>query len=48
MVGPLLVGVVADAFGLGASSVILGVLLLVGVGLIVATVGETISDPVHQ
>ncbi len=47
MVGPLLVGVVADAFGLGASSVILGVLLLVGVGLIVATVGETISDPVH-
>jgi len=41
MVGPLLVGVSADAFGLGTSSVILGVLLLVGVGLIVTTVGET-------
>lgn len=44
MVGPLLVGVTADAFGLGASSIILGVLLLAGVGLIVGTVGETIGD----
>jgi MFS family permease len=44
MVGPLLVGVIADAFGLGTSSIILGVLLLAGVGLIVGTVGETIGD----
>ena len=44
MVGPLLVGVVADAFGLGTSSMFLGVLLLAGVGLIVMTVGETIGD----
>ena len=44
MVGLLLVGVVADAFGLGTSSMFLGVLLLAGVGLIVMTVGETIGD----
>ena len=43
MVGPLLVGVIADAFGLGTSSIILGVLLLIGVGLIITTVGETIG-----
>lgn len=48
MVGPLLVGVVADAFGLGTSSVILGVLLLIGIGLIVTTVGETIGDPTNK
>jgi len=43
VIGPLLVGVIADAFGLGASAVILGILLLGGVALIVSTVGETIT-----
>lgn len=41
ILGPLLVGWVAAAIGLGASAAALGVALLVGVGLIVLTVGET-------
>ena len=44
MIGPILVGVIADSFGLGASAVVLGVLLLVGIVLIVTTVGETGTD----
>ena len=44
MIGPILVGVIADSFGLGASAVVLGALLLTGVVLIVATVGETGTD----
>ena len=43
MVGPLLVGVVADSFGLGTSAFSLGALLVVGVVLITTTVGETIG-----
>jgi MFS family permease len=41
ILGPLLVGWVAAVIGLGASSAALGIVLLVGVGLIVFTVGET-------
>ncbi|MEM7322438.1 MAG: MFS transporter [Actinomycetota bacterium] len=41
ILGPLLVGWIAAAIGLGASAAALGVVLLVGVGLIVVTVGET-------
>ncbi len=41
ILGPLLVGWVAAVIGLGASSAALGVALLIGVGLIVLTVGET-------
>jgi len=47
MVGPLLVGVAADAVGLGWSSIILGVVLLCGLGLIVGTVGETVGHEAH-
>ena len=39
--GPLLVGWVAAGFGLAASAAALGLVLFVGVGLIVVTVGET-------
>lgn len=39
--GPLLVGVIADAAGLGTAAVVLAVLLMVGIGLIIKTVGET-------
>lgn len=41
ILGPLLVGWVAAAIGLGASAAALGVALLIGVALIVWTVGET-------
>lgn len=41
ILGPLLVGWVASVIGLGAASVSLGVALLLGIVLIVLTVGET-------
>lgn len=41
ILGPIVVGWVAATVGLGASAAALGVGLLVGVGLIVLTVGET-------
>jgi len=43
--GPLLVGWVAAGAGLAASAAALGVVLFIGVGLIVWTVGETRSGP---
>lgn len=39
--GPLLVGIIADAAGLGTAAVVLAVLLVFGIGLIIKTVGET-------
>lgn len=39
--GPLSVGLLAGAVGLGGASVVLGLLLVAGLGLIVATAGET-------
>ncbi len=45
--GPLLVGWVAAGAGLAASAAALGVVLFIGVGLIVWTVGETRSRPGH-
>lgn len=45
--GPLLVGWVAAGAGLAASAAALGVVLFIGVGLIVWTVGETRSGPGH-
>ncbi len=41
VLGPLIVGVVADAIGLGASALALAVTMFIGVGLIVTTIGET-------
>lgn len=41
IIGPLLVGWVAATIGLAASAAALGVVLLIGVALIVVTVGET-------
>lgn len=43
--GPLLVGWVATGVGLAASAAALGVVLFIGVGLIVVTVGETRVEP---
>lgn len=45
IVGPLLVGIIADAVGLGGASITLGVLVFVGLGLIMVTVGETRHRP---
>lgn len=41
--GPLIVGVLADAAGLGAAAVALGVVLLIGLGVVFVTIGETAS-----
>lgn len=45
IVGPLLVGIIADAVGLGGASITLGVLVFLGLGLILVTVGETRQRP---
>lgn len=42
--GPLIVGVLADAAGLGTAAVALGVILLVGLGVVFATIGETAAN----
>ena len=41
LAGPLAVGIIADAAGLGTAAVVLAALLVLGVGLIYTTVGET-------
>lgn len=41
VIGPLLVGIIADSFGLNTSAMVLGAILVVGLGLLVATIGET-------
>ena len=41
LAGPLAVGIIADAAGLGTAAVVLAVLLVLGVGLIYTRVGET-------
>jgi MFS family permease len=42
IIGPLLVGWLADAVGLGASAIALGILAFVAVGIFVKVVGETL------
>ena len=44
VLGPLIVGVAADAIGLGAAAVALAIAMFVGVALVVTTIGETGSD----
>jgi MFS family permease len=45
ILGPLMVGWVATGIGLSASAAALGVVIFVGVGLIVRTIGETGTRP---
>jgi hypothetical protein len=42
VVGPLIVGWFADAVGLGASALVLGVVMVIGIGWIVMVIGETL------
>lgn len=44
VIGPLIVGLAADAIGLGAAAVALAIAMFVGVGLIVTTIGETNAE----
>ena len=44
VLGPLIVGITADAVGLGASAVALAIAMLVGLMLVVTTIGETNAD----
>lgn len=47
--GPVVVGVIADRIGLGASAVALGIVALVAVGLLVGVLGDTThSQPGNQ